>query len=1246
MRRQAPAFLLLALCAAIAPAVQLPYLVKDLNTDARGAYGSGPFNFVSAGERAYFATQSYLETGYSIWTTDGSSEGTRRVAGFPDCWFSGYPDGPILEPLGNLIFFVECRGGESWEQRLWRTDATGAGTYPLAADLAEIHTGAGYSIQKGSWTRTLNGRLYFGARSSAADDLELWSSDGSAEGTSRLAALPSPPGSWLSFSTRAGDRLVLFIHQNTYDFLTDIWSTDGTAAGTVKLASLKLSSSPAVTAGRTLVYFEAYVPGDPSHGSEQLWVTDGTPPGTRPLTQFSAEESAIGCYSQPRIVGDELLFCAYTLASGFEIWRTDGTNAGTFPLSAFDNSSPFAYYADRVEATRLAGSYYFLGHGNDGAYSLWRSQGTPGVAVRVRKIADPGLYLYGAPWLEQTGGRLVFWGFEDGWKLYGSDGTDAGTSELTETCPVSCSTFVSAARAFGDRLLFIVQDELGREQLWTTRGSPETTFPLAADEESVEVESPLIGAELAGNWLFPARDTATGFEPWLADPARARSAHQIRDLVLDTPGITLYDADVRGSEIAFSTRTDFAWGNYGVYRSDGTAAGTVEIARTHRCSCGLVCGTPPADVLPARAGVLFDDPEDCESSSLRSWNRTSGEVNRLFGGPEGERPGEPVLVPWGDAALVFLSHEGTSTEIWRTDGSSEGTNLALAATPGVKRVPFTPLGSGFLVLTIDSQVGLSYFDPAAGTAVDLPSYRSPRWPQNPAIVGTSAYFTAVAYPDPTEIWRSDGTETGTVRLSRMAAEHELTSSFFDFDGSALFAIYNWETGPQLWTSDGTVPGTLELRNFPSAWYGLTSFARIDARALFALHTFDSAAGRHDSELWETDGTTQGTRPLGSLQRDGQAAYVDRFLTSATGLFFETRDEDNAATLWSTRGTLESTRPLWTNPSRSDDNAALPLQAVAFGADIFFTPVSAAHGLELGISDGTPGGTRLLVDLRPGPESSAPWDLTVAADRLYFTANDGLHGRELWALAAGSFEVCDPSPTTLCLLDGRYRLELVSASGAARALPLTATTGAFSLAGTDEPDTFFKLIDGAAVNRKHWLFGAGLVAQPFELRVTDTADGSSKLWTTPAAGLASFGDIDAFPALPAGPIASSVEPAGGGALSSSCGPAENSLAFEDGRYRVAATALGWNGATIPACASALDIGPHEGAFWYFDEAALELVVRLRHDPTSDRVELAVAALTNLGYELRVLDSFTGRVTAIASAAGLFRSIAIEDLYPAP
>ena len=1248
MRKPISVLLLLACAGASASATPLPSLVKDLNTDARGAYGSAPFNFVSAGGRAYFSLQSYLDTGYSIWTTDGSADGTRRVAGFPECWFSDYFDGPILESLGNLVFFVECLGGESWEQRLWRTDATGAGTYPLTADLAEVHTGVGYSIQQDSWTRTLNGRLYFGARGSAADDLELWSSDGSAEGTSRLAALPSPPGSWLSFSARAGDRLVLFIQQNTYDFLTDIWSTDGTAGGTHKLASLKLGSTPAVTSGESLLYFSALNPGDPWNQADELWVTDGTSSGTRMLTHFTPEDSLGACSTQPRIVGDELLFCASTWSTGTQIWISDGTPAGTFPLSAFGDIYPFAYYAYRVEATKLADSYYFLGYGEDNAYSLWRSEGTPGAAVRVRRIASAADTLAGSPWLERVGNRLVFWGYDDGWRPFGSDGTAAGTAPLAETCTGTCPPFSGSAEVVGDRLLFVALDDEQHHRLWSTGGTEPSTFPLSDGIQDIEdgSERGLLGAAIGGDWLFPARDAATGFEPWAADPAHPHSAYRVRDLVLDSPGIRLESPRARGAELAFSAREDFHFGDFGVYRTDGTDAGTFEIARTGVCSCGLACVTGPAAPYPMRTGILFEDPEDCESGSLRAWNRSSGEVVRLFGGPGGERPGEPQLYPLGDAALVFLHHDGSSTEIWRTDGTDAGTELALAATPNERIYPFSDLGTGLLLLTIGQHFGLSFFDPALDTVLVLPSYTSSSHaPQYPSVVGHSAYFSVYADPLPDELWRSDGTVEGTLQLMTLPAEHGLASEFFELDGSALFALDNWETGLQLWTSDGTPSGTLRLRSFADGRYGMADLGTIGHRALFGVHTFDSSTGIYRSELWETDGTGEGTQFLMDLERDGRPEYIRHFLQSASTLLFETTNDDYAVTLWSTDGTPGGTRAVWSDAPLNYGWWWEAIQPTPFGPELVFVGETPAHGKELRVMEATAFGSRLLVDLRPGPESSSPRDLIVATDRLYFTADDGLHGRELWVLLAAGAEPCVPSPTVLCLLDGRYRLELASARGAARALPLTATTGAFSLAGTDEPDAFFKLIDGSAVNRKHWLFGAGLEAEPFTLRVTDTADGSSKVWTSAAAGLASFGDIDAFPYLPVPPPASA-SAASADAPRTGCAPDSERLCFEEGRYFVAAVGIGWQGATTAALTSALNLGPHAGAFWFFDASALELVVRLRREPSTGHVDLSVAALTNLGYEVRVVDAFTGRVATATNAPGTFRSFEITDIFPAP
>ena len=114
----------------------------------------------------------------------------------------------------------------------------------------------------------------------------------------------------------------------------------------------------------------------------------------------------------------------------------------------------------------------------------------------------------------------------------------------------------------------------------------------------------------------------------------------------------------------------------------------------------------------------------------------------------------------------------------------------------------------------------------------------------------------------------------------------------------------------------------------------------------------------------------------------------------------------------------------------------------------------------------------------------------------------------------------------------------------------------------------------------------------------------------------------------------------------CAPDSERLCFEEGRYFVAAVGIGWQGATTAALTSALNLGPHAGAFWFFDASALELVVRLRREPITGRVDLSIAALTNLGYEVRVVDAFTGRVATATNAPGTFRSVEITDLFPAP
>ena len=162
--------------------------------------------------------------------------------------------------------------------------------------------------------------------------------------------------------------------------------------------------------------------------------------------------------------------------------------------------------------------------------------------------------------------------------------------------------------------------------------------------------------------------------------------------------------------------------------------------------------------------------------------------------------------------------------------------------------------------------------------------------------------------------------------------------------------------------------------------------------------FSATDGPHGYELWRTNGTT--TQMVIDLNAAIGASSYPTNLTAFNGYIYFSADNGAIGdALWRTNGAITEL-VLDINPT--DDGLLLddsgPYGFTPLGDFLYFS-ANNGHGRELWRTDGTTGGTTLVFDINTqafgGFDSSSPDNFTVLGSYLYFSANDGIHGDELW-----------------------------------------------------------------------------------------------------------------------------------------------------------------------------------------------------------------------------------------------------------
>ncbi|HLP84708.1 MAG TPA: ELWxxDGT repeat protein [Phycisphaerales bacterium] len=207
---------------------------------------------------------------------------------------------------------------------------------------------------------------------------------------------------------------------------------------------------------------------------------------------------------------------------------------------------------------------------------------------------------------------------------------------------------------------------------------------------------------------------------------------------------------------------------------------------------------------------------------------------------------------------------------------------------------------------------------------------------------------------------------------------------------------------------GTPQTTQTMLDLPLAMEALPGpwFTVLNGRGYFAARV--NNGGVFPAVLHETDGTVSGTRPVeGNVPALGLFSPVIQTPTGPRFAFFaETAAMGTEMHL--SDGTAVNTtllKDIWPGPqsSRSRAGSTEPYTSgyLATATHLFFVANDGTHGFELWTTDGTPQGTRMVADLWPGSISSSPQLAGIYNNRLLFTARTPTQGREYWMLPLDS-----------------------------------------------------------------------------------------------------------------------------------------------------------------------------------------------------------------------------------------------------
>jgi ELWxxDGT repeat protein len=909
----------------------------------------------------------------------------------------------------NLVFFSADDGTHGTE--LWAS--TAAGTF-LVLDINPGTSGSNPKL-----LTNVNGTLFFQAND-GTHGVELWESNGTAAGTFLVKDIdPGSNGGYPSALTNVNGTLFFSANDSTHG--AELWRSDGTAAGTFMVQDINPGASgsyPEFMANvNGTLFFNAT---DGTHGTE-LFRSDGTAAGTSMVEDILPGPNGSSPNRLTNVNGT-LFFTANDGTHGLQLWESNGSATGTFLvkdiISGFSPSG-YPYYLTNVNGT-LFFSADDAAHGDE----LWASNGTAEGTVLVADIV-PGSTNSLPQYLTNVNGTVFFMANDGthGRELWESNGSAAGTFLVQDINPGAANGYALRLTNGNGTLFFEANDGTHGFELWASNGTAAGTFLVGDINPGSASSFPYYPANVNGALFFGADDGTHGNEPWILPQPVPRSP-----AVSSSPNpsgfgeaVTFTASLTNGLGPPPTGSVDFKEGN-----TDLTPGGVSLIAGQATFSISsLGVGSHTITALysgdsnfPARQG------DDSANPQLVTTAKLLLDIN-----PVSVNSNPSSFTQVNNLTFFAASDLTNGAELWASNGSAAGTFLVKDINPGsANSYPkyLTNLNGTLFFQADDGTHGTELWasnGTAAGTFLvdDINPGMSGSGPKYLTNVNGTLFFSANDGTHGIELWESNGTAAGTLLVEDIwpNAGNGYPRRLTNVNGTLFFTANDGADGTELWESNGTVAGTFMVQDINP---GMSGSYPIDLANVNGTVFFNANDGTHGEELWASDGSAAGTLLVKDIW-PGTTGSSPRYLTNLNGiLFFAAGDGTHGRELWRSDGSAAGTFMVKDisvpNGGNPEFYSSSPQNLTNVNGTLFFSAFRFFDGRELWKSSGSAAGTSLVKNIRPDPDvfhpaqSSYPGALTNVNGTLFFEANDGTHGIELWestGSTAGTFLVRDINP---------------------------------------------------------------------------------------------------------------------------------------------------------------------------------------------------------------------------------------------